>query len=105
MPCSKKGQATSSNPVANPEEDAVLNSDSREEVQDGRIVARRADLLRTRQIDLDSLMVQHDDLVCLFSSGGLFKSILILFVIFVRCARPSTWTNLSHFSIMIPRCV
>ena len=33
--------------------------------QDERIIMRRADMLRCRQVDLDGLMVNHDNLVCL----------------------------------------
>lgn len=32
--------------------------------QDERIMTRRADMLRCRQVDLDGLMANHDDLVC-----------------------------------------
>lgn len=65
MPGPKKSQNTSSKGIVYPEEDVVENPQGREEMQDERIVARRADLLRIRQVDLDKLMVQHDDLVCL----------------------------------------
>ena len=64
----KKGEKTSSKGAVYPEEDVVQNSVGREGMQDERIVTRRVDLLRTRQVDLDKLMVRHDDLVCLFTS-------------------------------------
>lgn len=70
MPSPKKSQRASSKGVFNTEEDIVQNSESGEEVQDERIVTRRAELLRTRQVDLDTLMARHDDLVCSFTSIG-----------------------------------
>jgi hypothetical protein len=73
MPSPKRSRNTSSKGTADLEEDEVQNSDGGEEMQDKRIMARRADLLCTRQVDLDQLMVLHDDLVCLFSSGDCFK--------------------------------
>jgi hypothetical protein len=71
MPSTKKSQTASSKGVFNSEEDIVQILEGGEEVQDECIVARRADLLRTRQVDLDTLMARHDDLVRSFTSRRL----------------------------------
>lgn len=94
MPSPKKSQSNFSKGTVHPETDAVGNPDGREEMQDERIMAGRADLLRSRQVDLDKLMLRHDDLVCLLPQEGSSRRVLILFGICIRFARPSTWTNL-----------
>ncbi|KAF8589471.1 hypothetical protein K439DRAFT_1628697 [Ramaria rubella] len=62
MPSPKKRQHTV---VKNShfQENSRLALKGEEQTRDERIAARRADLLYTRQVDLDTLMDKHDDLV------------------------------------------